>query len=304
MRVTLYTEPNCPECDEVRLLLNQLAGKHDLAVTEVSAGPDGVHPPVVQVEDVRVGRLVSPITEPELHAYLHVAEVAVKDGAFPYVPAAPGSGSILSVYQETTLDRVARFLGRNWLKFMAVGLGIFSILPWLAPIFAALGWWGVADPIYTVYAIQCHQLPEREAHIFGYEVCQCWRCNALYGGMFIFSLVFMGTRNKDLALFKWMKKPLPAWVFILFLVPMAIDGFTHMFGLREPSDPGVPAVFGSFLIGSQMFSLNWILRIVTGLLAAVASIWFSLPRMQRAMDEAEALRTMYLRSSVMRQSQT
>jgi len=197
------------------------------------------------------------------------------------------------VYRESVFDRMARFMGRHWLQITLIGLGIFVILPWLAPIFAALGWWALADPIYTAYAIQCHQLPEREAHIFGYEVCQCWRCNALYGGMFLFGLLYMGARDGLLPRFAWLKKPIPIWAFVLFLLPILIDGLSHTFSLREPSLSTAPT-FDSFLVGSQMFSLNWILRIVTGMIAGLGAVWFSFPRMQKAMDDAEALRLLYM----------
>lgn len=295
MRVTLHTKEDCPECDEVRAQLERLTRKYKLKVTETTAPPEGANPPVVQIEDVRIGRLVSPITPAEMEAYFHVGQLTVTGKVTP-ATAPAAVGSVIPIYQDSILDKVARFLGRNWLQITAVGLGIFSITPWLAPIFAALGWWGIADPIYTIYAIQCHQLPERAPHIFGYEVCQCWRCAALYGGMFLFTGAFIRLRRGNGSTSRFFKNPLPAWIFVLLLLPMAIDGFSHMFGARDTFDMTTPSVFGAFDVGSQVGSLNWILRISTGLLAAVASVWFSMPRIQRAMDEAEALRTIYIQS--------
>lgn len=54
---------------------------------------------------------------------------------------------------DSRLDRIARFIGRRWLRLFLIAVGIFVGLPWLAPIFAALGWWNLADPIYTAYAV-------------------------------------------------------------------------------------------------------------------------------------------------------
>jgi uncharacterized membrane protein len=279
-------------------MLSRLSVTYGVVVQEVENAADtltpveaGVQLPIVQVVDVPVGRLLHPITEPELKAYLSMAQD---------VMSASWKDRSVTVRRETALDRMAHYMGQHWLRLALIGLGIFVTLPWLAPIFAALGWWGLANPIYTAYAIQCHQLPEREAHIFGYEVCQCWRCNALYGGMFLFGLVYMSARDRGLPWLKWLKKPLPIWTFALLLIPILVDGLSHTFAVREPGFTTAASTFGSFLVGDQMFSLNWTLRIITGLAAALAAIWFSFPRMQRALEDAEALRLMYRQSAIAR----
>lgn len=301
MRVSLFTRSNCNECDEVRRMLNGLAGRYGLEVREVEYSPDDAEAanraggpfqielaalPIVRVDDIQVGQLTRPITEYELHAYLQMAHRARELSTTGVVP------------KETALDRLSNYLAKRWLRIAAIGVGIFVALPWLAPIFAALGWWNLADPLYTAYALQCHQLPERSAIVFGYEVAQCWRCNALYGGMVLFAIAYAAARDRDVPALRWLRKPLPLWAFALLLLPMLADGLSHMFGLRATFDPEVEPAFGSFLVGAQVFSLNWVLRILTGFLAAGAFIWFSLPRMQRAIDEAEALRAIYRQGRV------
>ncbi|MEO5952276.1 MAG: hypothetical protein ABIQ44_07415, partial [Chloroflexia bacterium] len=77
MRVTLHTEENCSECDEIRARLEKITRKYKLQVTEVAGGVEGAPLPVVEVEDVKVGRLVSPITDGELEAYFHVAQLTM-----------------------------------------------------------------------------------------------------------------------------------------------------------------------------------------------------------------------------------
>lgn len=57
--------------------------------------------------------------------------------------AAPGS----------THGSAPGYIARHWLGLVNIALGIFVGLPWLAPVFAALGWWGLANPIYSAYAV-------------------------------------------------------------------------------------------------------------------------------------------------------
>ncbi len=304
MQITLYTEPECTECDSVRDTLQRLADRYALSITEVSpADPrfEALGPnvddslPILLAEGLGIGRLVRPITEPEIISYLERASSATAARIASPASARPASNLAElppEFFQENALERMARWIGTRWVRLATIGLGIFVILPWLAPLFAAAGWWALADPIYTVYAFQCHQLPERSAHICGYEVGQCWRCNALYGGTFIFALLYGRARSTNSKRLQWLTKPLSPWLYVLLLLPIAIDGLTHMFGWRDVINPSTPATFGSFLVGSQEFSLNWILRIVTGLIAAVGTVAFGFPRMQKAMDDAEAWRAM------------
>lgn len=288
----------------MRDTLQRLAERYALQITEVTptdARFERLEPgadtklPIVQAEGLGIGRLVSPITEAEIVTYLERASSVTaariaSSGAV--VPANDLSVLPPELFRENILERMARWIGTRWVRIATIGLGIFVILPWLAPLFAAAGWWALADPIYTVYAFQCHQLPERSAHICGYEVGQCWRCNALYGSTFIFALLYGRARSRNSKRFQWLTKPLSPWLYALLLLPIAIDGITHMLGWRDTFDPNAPAMFGSFLVGSQEFSLNWILRIITGLIAGIATVAFGFPRMQKAMDDAEAWRAM------------
>jgi len=47
------------------------------------------------------------------------------------------------------------------------GLGLFIGLPWLAPVFMKLGWTSLGNAIYLLYALECHQLPQRTYFVFG-----------------------------------------------------------------------------------------------------------------------------------------
>ena len=198
---------------------------------------------------------------------------------------------------EGTLDRVARYIGRHWLMLVSVVLGVFVGLAWLVTVFAALGWWDVANPLYTAYALTCHQLPERAGTVFGYQVAFCYRNTALYGGTFLFGLLYGAALRDRLPGLGWLKTPIPWWGAVLLVLPMAVDGTTHLLGLRDDMMDMSEPMFGAFYIGSQPLSLNWWLRISTGLLAALGAVWFAYPRMERAVEESENMRLVYQQGS-------
>ena len=299
MRVTVYTKPGCHLCDEALHLVDKMTPRYGLELTEVNILDDMATYeeykhiiPVVQVTDVRVGRLVAPITEAEMYAYFDMARGVMQGGA--------GAGRSVLPVHETALDRMAKWVGKHWLRLVCVAMGIFVGIPWLAPLFASLGWWDLANPIYTAYALTCHQLPERAGNVFGYQVAFCYRNTALYGGVVLFGLFYNFARGRAGGPFPFLKRQLPWWGFVLLLLPMMVDGVTHMLGLREGFDWTMDASFGSFYIGSQPFSLNWWLRVSTGLLASLGAVWFAFPRMQRAVDDAEQIRLIYAQSRAMR----
>lgn len=194
------------------------------------------------------------------------------------------------------IDRFVRWLARHWLAVFNTLVAIFVALPFLAPVFMHVGATGVGDLIYLVYRPTCHQLPERSYFLFGpkviyseaelealgampeglnlfqqemlrfpgnpqigYKVAFCERDAAIYGSILLAGLGFGLLRARRRKLRK-----LPFWGYALFLVPMAIDGFTQLFGFRES---------------------NWYLRTVTGVLFGGASVWLAYPFVQEAMDD-------------------
>lgn len=295
MRVTVYTKPGCHLCEDALDLLDKLTPQYHLEVEQANILDDmalyeQMHEqiPVIVAEDGSYGRLVAPITEPELRAYL---EVVRRDKQY--------GRSVLPPARESGLDRVARWIGKHWLKMALVFLSVFVALPWLAPVFASLGWWDVANPIYTAYALTCHQLPERAGTMFGYQVAFCYRNTAIYAGFIIFGALYGLGRGGNVRWLRWLQKPLPWWLFVPMLLPMAADGLTHMFGLRDTMlDMTVDANFGMFTIGSQPLSLNWWVRIITGLLASFGAVWFAFPRIDRAVAESEAQMQIYRMSAI------
>ena len=64
-------------------------------------------------------------------------------------------------------NRVVLGISRHWLLLFTVISGLYAGLPWLAPIFMKIGWVDAGRAIYSIYATQCHQLPERSYFLFG-----------------------------------------------------------------------------------------------------------------------------------------
>jgi len=305
MHVTIYTKPGCHLCEDVLVILDRLTPQYNLEVTEVNILDDmalyeAYHNtiPVVKLEDGRLGTLEAPIDEPTLRAAFETARHALPPSSRPTTAA----GSYVQPYRSNWFDRLISSIGRHWLLLACIALGIFVGLPWLAAVFAWLGWWTLADPLYTAYALTCHQLPERAGSVFGYQVAFCYRNTALYGGVFLFGIMYGLARDRNVSRLQWLRRPAPWWALVLLLLPMAVDGFTHLLGLRDnmlgmSADP----TYGMFMVGPEIFSFNWWLRVLTGLTAALGVVWFAFPRMDRAVEESESLQLLYQQSAVARQ---
>lgn len=299
MQVTVYTKPGCHLCDDALQMLDRLGARYSLEVQEVNILEDmalyeALHEkiPVIEIEGGKMGRLEAPIDEQRLQTSLAMAAGVLQNRMAALQPE-----------KEPWIDRAAAWISKHWVGMVCGALALFVGLAWLTPVFAALGWWFVANPLYTAYALTCHQLPERAGSVLGYQVAFCYRNTALYGGTLLFGMLYSVARDRGLPGLRWLKSPLPWWGFALLLLPMAVDGLSHMLGLRDDMFPG--GSFDMFLVGSQAFSLNWWLRIVTGALAALGGVWFAFPRMDKTMEESEAMRLMYkemaLRQRALRQ---
>lgn len=181
-------------------------------------------------------------------------------------------------------------LARHWLALFNTAWAIYLLLPFLAPVFMWLGWTGPAQVIYHIYSVLCHQLPTHSYFLFGsdptpgsaelvaagmsassnlfvqrvfignpeigWKVAFCERDVAIYAGVLAAGLVYAQVRRR--------MRPLSFKVFVLFALPMAIDGGTQLFGWRESS---------------------WWLRSLTGALFAVGCVWLAYPYVDEAMDD-------------------
>jgi uncharacterized membrane protein len=184
------------------------------------------------------------------------------------------------------------WIARHWLALFNTAWGLYVILPFVAPLLMQAGFVTPARLIYGVYSFTCHQLPDHsyflfsptpvpqaqelmaagapdEANLFffrsfignpqiGYKVALCERDIAIYGSVFLAGLAFALIRRRGKLRAPSLK------VYLLFLIPIAVDGLTQLVGWRES---------------------NWWLRTVTGAIFGVASVWLAYPYVEDAMQE-------------------
>jgi uncharacterized membrane protein len=106
----------------------------------------------------------------------------------------------------------------------------------------------------------------------------------MYAATFVFGLLFALVRQR--------LRPIPVWLFILLLLPMALDGGTHFVSdlsgvgqgfretnawLAELTGNRLPA---SFYDGDALGSFNSWLRLLTGGLFGLGLVGFLYPRLE------------------------
>lgn len=178
--------------------------------------------------------------------------------------------------------RPGHWLLAHWLAIANLLVALFVALPLVAPLLLAAGLDAPARWLYGAYHLVCHQWPGRSYFLFGAEpyyapatlgvlaqasdfvgdtrlgwkVAWCERDLAIYGAVLLAGLLYAGVRRRA--------RPLPWPWFALCLLPIALDGFSQLFGLRE-STP--------------------LLRTLTGLLTGGAAVWLVYPRIERAVRD-------------------
>lgn len=154
------------------------------------------------------------------------------------------------------VDRAVLAVARHWVLAVGIISGLYAGLPLLGPWLLSRGLTFPANVLYFFYGLTCHQLPARSFFVFGHKMCYCQRCCAIYSGVFVFGLLFP-------LVSRWVQPLRWRWMFLLW-VPMALDGFTQLFGLREST---------------------WELRVITGTLFALSCVWVAFPHLARAFAE-------------------
>jgi len=156
------------------------------------------------------------------------------------------------------LNRLILGLSRHWLALLNTAVGLYAGLPYLSPWLIAHGHERTGELIFGLYRFACHQLPSHSYFVFGHQAAYCQRDTAIYTTVFLAGLAFSFVRVR--------LPPLPwKWYFVL-ITPMALDGFTQLFGWRTS---------------------NWQLRTVTGALFGFASVWLAYPYLQIGMADLE-----------------
>lgn len=204
-------------------------------------------------------------------------------------PPTPTTPSALADFANWLVLAIAR----HWLALFNTAWGLYVILPFVAPALMQAGLTAPARIIYGIYSFTCHQLPDHSYFLFGdtavpeaqalmaagapdeaslflfrtfignaetgYKVALCERDVAIYGSVFVGGLIFALLRKRGKKV-----RPPSLKVYLLFLIPIAVDGLTQLVGWRES---------------------NWWLRTVTGAIFGFASVWLAYPYVDDAMQE-------------------
>ncbi len=144
------------------------------------------------------------------------------------------------------------FLGQHWLALINSLLGIFIGGAFLGPVLAYFGENAASSWLLHTYHSVCDQIPSHSYYLFGHQVCLCERCLAIYSTLFLAGLA--------LAIIPRLRqsvRPLDWRLWLLLILPMALDGGTQLLGWRES---------------------NLLLRNLTGFLFGLGAAWFTLPR--------------------------
>lgn len=207
-----------------------------------------------------------------------------------------------------------KFIEKNWFLIFIIIFGIYSNLPFLAPVFMQIGWKGAGSAIYFIYSFLCHQLPERSFFMFGpkisyslveiratgqdtsnlfalrqfigngamgWKVAWSDRMVAMFSSLWVLSLLWWPFRKR--------LRGLPFWGLILSLIPLAVDGGTHLIsdlagigqGFRDTNLWLVSLTQNifrpEFYSGDALGSFNSLLRITTGIIFGLGFVWFAMP---------------------------
>lgn len=222
------------------------------------------------------------------------------------------------------INRLADRITRNWLLASSLLLGLYVGIPFLAPVFKHTGWDGLANGIYFMYSFHCHQMAQRSFFLFGektmysletiqtvwrdtndsmllgefignsqlgWKVAWSDRMVSMYTSTLFFGLLWYPFRRKV--------KPLPWKGFLLLLLPMAVDGITHM--ISDLSGIGLGFRYhnawlakltnftfpSSFYVGDALGSFNSWMRLISGILFGLGLIWFGYPLVEEAFSEVQ-----------------
>jgi uncharacterized membrane protein len=223
------------------------------------------------------------------------------------------------------IDKLILRFTRHWSLVIMLMVGVWVGLPFLAPVLMHLGWTRAGNLVYAVYSPQCHQLPQRSYFLFGQqtmyslpEIQSAWKSTddplllrqfvgnasmgwkvawsdrmvSMYTALFFFGLAWslLGRRAK----------PLPWWGLVLLLLPMALDGTTHMVsdlagigqGFRDSNNwlAGLTghALPAGFYAGDALGSFNSWMRIVSGVLFGLGVVWFGFPYLAEGFGDIRA----------------
>ena len=154
-------------------------------------------------------------------------------------------------------QRIGLFFYNHWATVILCILGLVVFASFSVPVLAYLGFDALSKQIYNFMHFICGQIPSHSPYICGHQCGLCFRCTAIYSTLFLTSAVYVFTKKRMQGI-SW-------WVMGLLALPMAWDGFTQLFGLRESTTT---------------------LRLITGTLFGLGCALFALPLVQKTLLES------------------
>jgi uncharacterized membrane protein len=144
-------------------------------------------------------------------------------------------------------------LTRHWLLLVNVACALLVGGAFAVPLLYAVGWQASAARLFTTYHLICAQIPSHSYFLFGYQLGLCARNVAVFGSVLVGSIAYRTVRT-------WLP-PIGWSLWLLTMVPMALDGGTQLFGWREST---------------------WELRTLTGIIFGLGVCWFVLPYIEHS----------------------
>lgn len=172
---------------------------------------------------------------------------------------------------ENRINRIVYWVLARWLWFLSGLLFIYAVVPWLSPLARAAGLDWLGQILFLIYLPLCHQYPDRSFFVYGYQVAFCHRDVAIYTTLFAGGPLFWLVREH--------LKPLSWRIGGLLLLPIVLDGGSHL--LEDVLQIGLRS--GDHSVGS----INFWLRMITGVLFAIVMIWLVYPRVDRDLRVAQ-----------------
>jgi uncharacterized membrane protein len=296
IQLILYVRSNDPASAQSRQWSDALQTEypHALELRDVDSNPawKAAAGEVVPAAEVNGRRLSAPLSKADIASAFALARAI---GRYQTETKVPKPVKDLS----DTADRMAHWLSRHWLAAFNGFVGVYLGLAFLAPVLMKIGATAPARWIYAVYSASCHQLgfrsfflfgeqffyPRAEFQavtgidpndiwasrafvgdgLFGYKIALCERCVAMYAAILLAGIAFYFLRGRIKPL-HWM-----LWI-VLGIIPIGLDGGTQLLSY-------LPYISFPFRESTPL------LRVLTGVLFGVTSVWFAYPYMQESMDE-------------------
>jgi uncharacterized membrane protein len=142
-------------------------------------------------------------------------------------------------------------LERHWLILVNLICVLLVGGALAVPLLYAVGWQAPAAGLFASYHLICAQIPSHSYFLFGYQLGLCARNLAIFGSALVGSIGYRAVRT-------WLP-PIGWSLWLLTVVPMALDGGIQLVGWREST---------------------WELRTLTGIIFGLGVCWVILPSIE------------------------